>query len=327
MNNSLYYEYKGLDLLSRNVDGNIPEIKTVYICGFYVNLSGFYPFLQYLLHIQPDGLLGFPSFDVSCIVKDTSQLIEIANDRIVELFSANGTTIDIKSTRCCGFKVRHNCIYIFYDFMNLKIELNSSLDEQKLWFCLMDEIVNTLAVCDRKVSSNTTYFLLNCPEFVFLNDKNNSRYEIPSVVYVHCDANKMHMVYTFGQTKADETAILGAGYYFTSFLNTPLQRTKYGIVRFAFFAGVMLVKQNLPFDSVDESAIKCDIMKNTSSECRLTNRVSDHSGTWACNYDSVYLGQVELDDGTILRDAPFIVAKDRARHIPLSYHQFANRKI
>jgi hypothetical protein len=317
MNNSLYYEY--LNDLSQNV---IPtsNIKTVYICGFYINLDGFVPFVQYLLCVADDGFLEFPSFELG-VIKDTSHLVEVANTQLLETLSSDDIHIDIQSVRCCGFKVVRDCVYIFYDFMNTKIVSNHS---RKTRFCLIDEIVNTLTVCEHCVSSKTTGFLLENPDMLFLNDGKNNKYEIPSAVYVHCDANKMHMIYTFGQTIADETAILGPYYYFTTFHNAPPKRTNCGVVRVALFGGVTLIKQNLPSDAVDESAIKYELVQTLDCKYeRMTCRVSDHSGTWSNNYDSVYLGQVELDDGSILRDAPFIVAKDRARHIPLSYHQIA----
>ena len=56
---------------------------------------------------------------------------------------------------------------------------------------------------------------------------------------------------------------------------------------------------------------------------RLTMRISDHDGKWAENFDSVYLGDVELDDGNCL-NKQLIVIKEYDQEIPLSYH-FINK--
>ena len=324
--NSLYYEYGGLAKLMKNVDINlrVSGVKTVYICGFYINMTSIFPFIQYLLHTHMSGILEFPSFDITNkIVQDTACLIEIANARIIEILMMDGIQVDIKSTRCCGFKTEGECIYIFYDFMNLKVDINMDLARQKNWFCLIDEIVNTCTVCDQAVSSKTTDFLLTNPEFMFLRDKKNTKYEVPMVVYVQCNADKMNLIYTFGHSKSDEIAILGPYYHFTSF-NNALQSSRCensGIVRFALFSGVMLVKQNHLLDSVDEYNITSSILSSDSKYERLTGRVSDHLGLWSDNFNSVYLGQVELDDGRLLKNAPFIVLKESQRQSPVSYHR------
>ena len=43
-------------------------------------------------------------------------------------------------------------------------------------------------------------------------------------------------------------------------------------------------------------------------------------GLWKQNYDSVYLGKIELDNGEIFKNANTYVIKDYYNHTPLSYH-------
>ena len=52
-------------------------------------------------------------------------------------------------------------------------------------------------------------------------------------------------------------------------------------------------------------------------------RISDHDGKWADKYDSVYLGNVELDDGSYLIKQLGVV-KEYDQEMPLSYH-FINK--
>ena len=52
----------------------------------------------------------------------------------------------------------------------------------------------------------------------------------------------------------------------------------------------------------------------------LTMRISDHDGKWSEHNDSVFLGKIELDNGSYLKNTPIIVLKDYHQQIPLSYH-------
>ena len=53
-------------------------------------------------------------------------------------------------------------------------------------------------------------------------------------------------------------------------------------------------------------------------------RISDHNGEWSENYDSAYLGIVELDNGDLF-EKQTIVLKEYNQQIPLSYH-YINQK-
>jgi hypothetical protein len=59
----------------------------------------------------------------------------------------------------------------------------------------------------------------------------------------------------------------------------------------------------------------------------MTLRISDHDGLWKQNYDSVYLGKMELDNGEYLRNTPLYVVKDYYNHTPLSYHHINKRTL
>jgi hypothetical protein len=59
----------------------------------------------------------------------------------------------------------------------------------------------------------------------------------------------------------------------------------------------------------------------------MTLRISDHDGLWKQNYDSVYLGNLELDDGNNLKNSPIYVIKDYYNHTPLSYHYIDKRNL
>ena len=85
--------------------------------------------------------------------------------------------------------------------------------------------------------------------------------------------------------------------------------------------------ENFPNDESDFSETKkkriddANLDKNMEA---LTMRISDHDGRWAENYDSVFLGETELDNGAILKNTPIFVVKTYEQQIPLSYHFIDN---
>ena len=80
-------------------------------------------------------------------------------------------------------------------------------------------------------------------------------------------------------------------------------------------------------DEIDESMIiaeSIDDMKKAIENLDnkkeiLTLRISDHDGLWTSTYDSAYLGNLELDDGSFLDNTPMIVLKEYNQQVPLSY--------
>ena len=161
-------------------------------------------------------------------------------------------------------------------------------------------------------------------DLIFLTDKNNNKYEIPKACYVSSTNTMVNFTFVFGVSKRIEknTAILGQYYYFTDYDNcTKNNNDGDGVIRVAVFLGKTLVKLNLPNDPIDESTTKreqLDIKQRHKYE-RMTMRITDYDGTWSTNYDSVYLGCIELDNGDLLQNSPMIVVKRYDQHVPLSY--------
>jgi hypothetical protein len=90
----------------------------------------------------------------------------------------------------------------------------------------------------------------------------------------------------------------------------------------------MLIKMNDPDDPIDESEIKKMRLNDPKIDAKyesLTIRITDYDGIWTKDYDSVYLGRIELDDGTFYKESPLYVVKDFNQQYPLSYH-YINKK-
>jgi hypothetical protein len=78
----------------------------------------------------------------------------------------------------------------------------------------------------------------------------------------------------------------------------------------------------MPNDEIDNSEIKKQRLNDGSlnrTKEILTLRISDHDGQWTHKYDSVYLSNLELEDGSHLDILPTIVLKNYDQQIPLSF--------
>jgi hypothetical protein len=268
-------------------------------------------------------------------------------------------TVDFK-----GLHVYENKVYAFVDLTKLEINTNLVNRNSLYWFSLIDEIVNKNKVCDIRISDEVSDFFMNNNKFIFFKNSKEEQIEIPSVVYSGTSEKSLHFNFTFGNRASDNNAILSSGFYFTDYTNAFRQGgwssdyksefkygekitedddddnesgkyTKGGIIRYALFLGNNLVKMNYPNDTIDESEIKkvklinAENIENNEHYVyeKMTLRISDHDGLWKQNYDSVYLGKMELDNGEYLRDAPLYVVKDYYNHTPLSYHYINKRTL
>jgi hypothetical protein len=94
------------------------------------------------------------------------------------------------------------------------------------------------------------------------------------------------------------------------------------------FLGKSKVVLNRPSDNIDESQMKKYLLSSheTSSMARLTMRISDYDGTWTTQYDSVYVGKVDLDDGCKYMNSPLWVVKDYNQQTFLSSHPIDRQK-
>jgi hypothetical protein len=106
----------------------------------------------------------------------------------------------------------------------------------------------------------------------------------------------------------------------STFMNTD---KKIGIIRSVIFLGVNKVPMNYPEDEVDES-YHSSILSSIDNENAQTNRIFDHNGSWTEKYNSVYLGNLLLDNGKFISGTPLWVVKDYNQQTSLSYHYLSS---
>jgi hypothetical protein len=322
---NIYY-YKGLDKLENNCEKfhyilKSFEIKNFYICGYKINNNELYPFLNFLFkNDQDNNMLSFP-----CVKMEGSYQTII--DKIKKLLYSIFFNIELDDKyEYNGYYYYENNIYLFFDFTNCKICVNNTYKKSVIWSALVDEIINIKHTCNIQFDSKIYDFFTKNIDFVFLKDKNNKNYEIPSVVYVGREKSKLNFTYIFGVQKQEHNSMFGHYYYFTNFKNAIKQigcsnDNKSGIVKFALFTGLTKVILNNVKDSVDESFFKKYLIHNLNNLFdNLTLRITDYDGKWANNYDSLYIGELELDNGEKLNDVPIYIVKKYEQQISLSYH-------
>jgi hypothetical protein len=346
------YNYPMKNLLKKELDTN--DYSEIILCVYTVNLTGRYPFIQYLLSTNIFNNLSLPVLPTFTSF-NKSNLTSYAKVFLSGMLQIDNFEEFNKEIQFDGFYDYNQKLYLFFDVTKCKLNIDDTLSSNPIRFALIYEIINSSYVCDMMISSETINFFIDNNPMNYLYDSKNEVYEIPIVGFVGKQTpEKMNFVFTFGESAKNKSAILGPYYYFTGFNNAVRQGgwshnykpehiynklvtdnengryAKGGIVRFALFTGKTKYIENMPNNPIDESEIKKqrlnDNCLNQNYEVQ-TLRISDHDGIWANTYDSAYLGNIELDDGSFVSDTPMIVLKKYNQQIPLSCHFIDKSKL
>jgi hypothetical protein len=330
-----FYNYNAKQFLTFNINDCL-ESNTFYeikIIAYEVNNDGVNPFLQFLL-FKDDFLqyLSLPFIPLNYNTVNTEQIINMAKQLFIGLNLTDNYDLFEKNIIFDGFYEYNGEMFLFVDITKNKVNLYDIYSDSVVRLVLVDEILNQKNVCNISIDKNVTEFFNNNYDFCILKDINNEVYEIPLVSYVGKPENKLIFTYTFGETKKNKEAILGPHYYFTNLKNAFKERimndnSKYGVVRFAIFTKNIKYIENFLDDNIDESETKQMKLQDKTVDQqyeRLTMRITDYDGKWSDNYDSCYLGYIELDNGKYLKNTPILVIKEYNQQIPLSYHYSKN---
>jgi len=346
---SNYYNYKALETLHMNIDEYLSKniISKIEICGFEIDNSGREPFIKYLM--AKDLLFDIMYFPLETLdFKDllSESLIIYTKIKLYGLLNLTDYNDYDNNIKFKGFYILNDTVKIFYDLTECKLQLNDVYKSSSFWFCLIDEIINYNNILNFIFEESITDFFKNNIEFCFLYDRNNVKYEVPSLAYVGRNGNSMlNFTYVFGVSPKDKNCILGPYYYFTNYQNSVKEgfssvdlksetekcknvTENIGVVRFALFLGKMKIIENFQNDENDISDIKQERLNDSSLNKNiemLTMRISDHDGKWSENYDSACISNLELDNGERLENTPIVIVKNYNQQIPLSYHYIHKR--
>jgi hypothetical protein len=346
----IYYNYNVKNILNKELhdpDTELNNYNNIYLCGYNINFQGKLPFLTFLLiKTKLDEYLNFPKIEIHKDLNSTNLLnhtILLLQLLLKTNFIEFNKLVEINELiEFNGFYKYNNNLYIYINITKLNIQLNDIYRKNNVWFALVDEIVNHKHLCNININNEVSNYFINNMYFCFIKDINNLNFEIPIVNYVSKPANKLNFIYTFGQTRCADNNIFGPYFYFTNFFNAINYSSthiedynkllctndiKDGIVRFAIFTGLTKYVENSLNDDVDESDIKTKKLENSTLYKNidfLTMRITDYNSKWTQNYNSIYLGNIQLDDDTILKNN-ILVLKEYNQQIPLSYH-YINKK-
>jgi hypothetical protein len=330
------YEFCGLELLQNNIEDyffNLEEQgrqpSTVHICAYHINSVHKHPFLEYFLfkkNKENNEILHFPRFEYTNNVNVVAKGLAV-----IELLSMS--YYKTPSYVFTGYTNDDDNLYLFFDCSGLQLDGFKMSRMNDLWMVTIDELINHQSVCNFPIEDSVTEFFNNNLQLLFLKDNEGKTTEIPSVMYAGVPRKDYSFANTFGVSPAGSDALMGNYYYFTDYQNA-IKKSGWlnesagcgCLIRCAVFLDKMKFVRNNPNDKVDESKLTKDILLNcdeNSAEyknAKLLLRVSDRDGLWTKEYNSVYLGKMELDDGTIFNEHPLWVVKDYEQQVVLSTH-------
>jgi hypothetical protein len=330
---NIFYNYKALDLLINNIDEYVIDnnIKNIKIIAYGIKNNNKYPYnLVGLFKNLHTNTLSFPELEFDTLELNSEKIIMLTKINLFGVCHLDDYDNFEKNACFRGFYLNNDETYIFVDLSECNIQTNFVLNKSTIWFCLIDEIMNHNNVCNYLIDQSVISFF-NCNvDFCFLKDKQNNSYEIPCVGYVgintiNTNINNINFIYQYGVLKKDYNSILGPYYYFTDYKNSIQQseQNNIKIVRFALFLGKIKVIENFSNDKLDKSIIKNKRLLDPNLDNileELTIRITDYDGKWVEKYDSVFVGEIKLENDEYLKNTPIIVVKEYEQQIPLSYH-------
>jgi hypothetical protein len=319
----MYYRYKGAEIMINNLYDLLMysnNITILNICAYKVNTEGKYPFQEFLMVKNPNAhsnefIFPFMYLDNEIINKtDINNEISYKTSYILTHLIHFDYMKDV--IHIDGYFEYKKELYVFIDITQ---QFKSNICGE---FVLVDELLNTRKMNETPIQYQANVLFEMNEKLCFLLDDKDEFYEIPSVAYVYKDKTKVNFTSVFGETST--FGIMGNYFYFTNYKNALSKKPNGGgIIRFALFTGNTKYVENLPNDPVDVSDVKKERMRDSNLDEnyeKMTLRITDYDGLWANNYDSVYLGKIELDNGDFVKDTPILVIREHCQQIPLSIH-------
>jgi hypothetical protein len=287
-----------------------------------------FPFLEYFLFKEKKekgDTLHFPRFEYESSVNVLTKSMTII--QLLGMSYYKNADYDFK-----GYLFDDNNLYLFFDCSGLQLDGFKMSRNNDLWMVTVDEIINQNKICNFQIEESVTDFFINNNELLYLTDSHGCFFEIPTVLYAGCLRKEYEFKTNFGISTSGVGSLMGNYYYFTDYQNAfkmsgwiNENNKGGGLLRCALFLGKMKVPINNPDDNIDESLLTQNIILNMDNseeqqKAKLLLKISDRDGLWAKDYDSVYLGKIELDDGSLFEDYPLWVIKNYEQQVVLSSH-------
>jgi hypothetical protein len=305
-----YYNYSAKYSLNTNLQlyTNDYKIGHIYVCPYVVVTSGQQPFLQFLLnkkiYTNPstqklDTYFQFYEF----FYMDGLDIMMTCQKMLNVLFLKETKGVN-QHFECNGFLNEDCNMYIFFDCTQYNKD-STVTNVNHMWLALSSEIIGKCKIYDTQIHENITMFFENNPDFLYLKDMYENDYELPLAGYSGSSKINTEFMSVFGLNKTQRETYMGPYYYFTNYENAMTialfikradPKSQGGINRFAVFKG----------KTVDDVA------------------VPDETGSWANEYDSVYIKYLNLDvvpyEKRPIIHKEILVVKSYEQQVPISYY-------
>lgn len=322
------YKYNALSDMKHNIEEISDDIRKVVYVLYKINTDGKYPFLEFGFSFSSEShLYHF----IECERTEMDDVLPQLNN--LKGYIENGPTA-----------------YLFYHLeSNSEMQSMMKLLFPDVHFILSSEIMNVKRVMKCHLHHDIIEFFSMHPQTLLLENEYNEPIELPVVAYCGSRTSDIEFIRALGVSPSEQSSPFGVGYYFTNFENAKKNATQDagdsiwnpaycldktedengskneksgGVVsRFAIFPGRMKVQMNTPDDVADNSSMKQYFINksNTNHFAKMTMRVTDHDGLWKDNFDSIYAGKVELDDGSLFHDGPIWCMKEFNQQLFLTF--------
>jgi hypothetical protein len=319
-----YYNCNLEQHLSSFLENDFENLK-IHICAYNINTTNKYPYLQYFLYKNNQSDFEFPSF----IYKDEQDLIT-KSLKVIQILCKS-----FYKDTCFEFKgfihEDDNNIFMFFDCSHMVVDTLRMTEINDLWLVTMDEILNHQHVCGFKINEYISSFFHKNTDLCYLTNKQGIHYSIPKIVYSKCETRQISFISTFGIPI--KTDIFGNYYYFTDYDSAIKTNNGFGLIRCLLFLGKTKIVTNLENDTSD---ISKQLLKNNLDDTYLSDnyiqtkmmmKVTDWDSHWTLNYDSLFIGKVILDDGSIFDRGPMWVVQNYEQYCVLSSQEIKKKKI
>jgi hypothetical protein len=329
----------------------LSNLSLTLLCYQTIDKSEF-PYLQYMLFKNNSlNSLELPLITFNDSILPTDDNTDFSENlsnlhTYCKLFLLNSIGVIINDEHidlinCDGLYIYDQKLYMIVNLSFLKFDVKDLyLSTDYIWFALIDELINKKHICNIPIASAVTQFFEQNEDFGLIVDSKNNEQVVPMVWYCGKQTEvDLNFSFHFGQQKEKCPAKFGSFYYFTTFENavkkgswsdtqkhvfkyghliTNSDNGKYikgGVVRFAVFT-----KYTKFVDGIDDdkSDTKASLLNNKAEQ--LTLKITDYDGLWGEEFDSLYVGKLELADGSYFEDTPLMIVKHLCQQIPLSYH-------
>jgi hypothetical protein len=317
-NQEIKYEYKGLKLLNKNLNDitkykNLKYSSNIIFIPYHITKNEELPFIQIFLNKKTDNKnnLEFLQFNYKdeTIFKNEKSMFDFMfyiMDKLIENNISHNYNTNIKEL-FKGYKVYDDRLYLFFDVSNINIDNFYISNNDLLWFCSYDEIINHNKICNFLIDKNVVNFFNHNIDFLqIINISTQEIYDYPNILYTGNTIQKSKFENIFGNVKQENC--FGDYYNFTTYneavknslkkLTSIEENENYvggGIVRYAVF----LKEINYIID--DNSFNNFEKINN-----------------WNIKYDSLFINYKNLKFNIV--NYPCWIIKSYTQQYPLTYH-------